>query len=321
MRIEFAWVRGLEGPRAPGVGQAPSPVQSASGRRGRLSYTLLFLIVLSVPLLAQEAATVPSCGDCHDEQAKAFITNPHGHGKAVNGVIPNAVCEKCHGDGKGHIEGGGDKSLIYKPAGMAGSNKTCLTCHDLNNDRVSRHAGTHANSPAVNCLTCHSVHSAKASPLLVKKQLELCANCHATQVASFRDKPYPHRLGRGGMECSSCHEPHGRPQREMLRKTTAGELPCVGCHVQHRGPFVFHHGSAAIGDCMTCHEPHGSANPKRLIRATVTQLCIECHSPIAGNTLGSQPPAFHNLSLSRYQSCTTCHTAVHGSNRDPQLFK
>ncbi len=309
-------LRGLAGSRA-GVRQAPSPVVLPD-RRGRLSYTLLLLIVLSIPLFAQDA--VPSCGDCHDEQAKAFITNPHGEG-AVKGVLPNAVCEKCHGDGKGHIEGGGDKSLIYKPVGMAGSNKTCLSCHDLNNDRVSRHAGTHANSPAVSCLTCHSIHASKAAPLLAKKQLDLCAMCHATQVASFRDKPYAHRLGRGGMECSSCHEPHGRPGREMLRKTIAGELPCVGCHVQQRGPFVFQHGSAAIGDCLTCHEPHGSSNPKRLIRATTTQLCIECHSAISDNTLGSQPPAFHNLSLSRYQSCTTCHTAVHGSNRDPQLFK
>jgi nitrate/TMAO reductase-like tetraheme cytochrome c subunit len=55
----------------------------------------------------------------------------------------------------------------------------------------------------------------------------------------------------------------------------------------------------------------------------VAQLCIECHSPIASvsTTFGSQPPSFHNLSLPRYQNCTTCHVAIHGSNRDPQLLK
>jgi len=282
---------------------------------------LLLLIALGLPAFGEEPTPVPSCGDCHDEQAKAFITNPHGHGTADKGVIPNAVCERCHGDGKAHIEAGGDKSLIYKPAGLAGSDKTCLSCHDLATDRLTRHTGPHSNSASVNCLTCHSIHASQATHLLAKPQLALCDTCHAPQVASFRNKPYAHRIGRGGMECSSCHEPHGRGGREMLRKTASGELPCLACHTQQRGPFVFQHGSVAIGDCMTCHEPHGSSNRKRLIRSNVAQLCLECHSPIGGNTLGSQPPSFHNLSLARYQNCTTCHVAVHGSNRDPQLMK
>jgi DmsE family decaheme c-type cytochrome len=235
--------------------------------------------------------------------------------------MPNAVCESCHGDGKAHIEAGGDKTLIFKPVGLTGSDKTCLTCHDLASDRVSRHGGPHANSSTVNCLTCHSIHTSKAIHLLSKPQLALCGTCHQTQVASFRSKPYAHRLGTGGMECSSCHEPHGRAGREMLRKTAAGELPCLNCHTQKRGSFVFQHGAAAIGDCLTCHEPHGSSNRNRLIRNHVAQLCLECHSPIGGNTLGSQPPSFHNLMLARYQNCTTCHVAVHGSNRDPQLLK
>ena len=283
---------------------------------------LLLLIALGVPAFGEEPAPVPSCGDCHDDQAKAFLTNPHGHGTAVKGVIPNAVCERCHGDGKAHMEAGGDKSLIYKPAGVAGADKTCLSCHDLATDRVTRHSGPHSNSATVNCLTCHSIHSStRSTHLLAKPELALCNTCHMTQVASFRNKPYAHRLGTGGMECSSCHEPHGRAGREMLRRTNSGELPCVACHTQQRGPFVFQHGAVAIGDCMTCHEPHGSSNRNRLIRSNIGQLCIECHSPIGSHGLGSQPPSFHNLSLPRYQNCTTCHVAVHGSNRDPQLMK
>lgn len=279
---------------------------------------LLFAIALGVSALAQESAAPPSCGDCHDDQWKAFATNPHGHGVKLT----NATCEKCHGDGKAHIEAGGDKSLIYKPAGVAGADKTCLSCHDLATDRITRHSGPHSNSATVNCLTCHSIHAAaQPTHLLAKPELALCNTCHTTQVASFRNKPYKHHIGSGGMECSTCHEPHGRSGREMLRKTAAGELPCLGCHTRQRGPFVFQHGSAAIGDCMTCHEPHGSSNRNRLIRSNVGQLCIECHSPIGNNGLGSQPPSFHNLSLPRYQNCTTCHVAVHGSNRDPQLLK
>jgi predicted CXXCH cytochrome family protein len=84
---------------------------------------------------------------------------------------------------------------------------------------------------------------------------------------------------------------------------------------------VFQHGGAAIGECATCHEPHGSTNPNQLRRTRIAQLCLECHSPITHSTAGSQPPAFHNLNNPRYQNCTTCHVAVHGSNRSPQLLK
>jgi DmsE family decaheme c-type cytochrome len=270
----------------------------------------------------EEPAALPACTDCHDAM-KAIATTPHAHGQVKKDEIPNAVCEKCHGDGKAHIEGGGDKEKIYKPVGVEGANKTCLTCHDTATDRITRHTGVHSNTATVNCLTCHSIHASDAHSkhLLAKPELALCDTCHMPQVASFRNKPYAHRLARGGMECDSCHEPHGRGGRDSLKTSRSGELPCLTCHAEKRGPFVFQHGAIAAGDCMTCHEPHGSSNPKRLKRATVAQLCIECHSPIGGTTLGSQPPSFHNLNNPRYQNCTTCHVAIHGSNRDPQFLK
>jgi len=284
---------------------------------------------------AAEPAAIPACGDCH-EQAKTFAANPHGRGvwarppsgaTALPGAaaptqIPNAACETCHGDGTAHIEAGGDKEKIFKPVGKDGADG-CLACHELGSDRISRHAGVHANSATVNCLTCHSIHAfePREPHLLAKSQLALCSSCHSTQVSSFRNKPFAHRVGRGGMNCSSCHEPHGRPARESLRSTSAGELTCLNCHTDKRGPFVFQHGAGAVGDCLTCHEAHGSSNPKRLKRANVWQLCSECHSPLSAETLGSQPPSFHNLSNPRYLECTKCHVAIHGSNRSPQLFK
>jgi hypothetical protein len=56
-----------------------------------------------------------------------------------------------------------------------------------------------------------------------------------------------------------------------------------------------------------------------LKRATVRQLCFECHtgiinqlSPEAGN---------HNQALVRYQNCTVCHSAIHGSNSSSLFFR
>ena len=272
---------------------------------------------------AQETASVPSCGDCHD-QGKAFVANPHARGAVTNGVVSNDACATCHGDGTEHMEAGGDKTKITVPRGRTGSDETCLLCHE------TTRGGMHANTAQVNCLTCHSIHASdpRSAHLVAKPQLALCSSCH-TQTASMGNKPYSHRLDRGGMTCSSCHDPHGRRgkgERSLalsgqLRTTRAGEAPCVSCHTEKKGPFVFSHGGVETAECTTCHEAHGSSNPMMLRRATIRQVCIECHSPIATATLGSQPPSFHNLSSPRYQNCTTCHTAVHGSNRDPQLLK
>jgi DmsE family decaheme c-type cytochrome len=141
----------------------------------------------------------------------------------------------------------------------------------------------------------------------------------------MREKPFTHRPVTNVMECTSCHDPHGRPGKESLKLTRAGEPPCLTCHTEKRGPFVFEHPTGlsanAASNCESCHENHGSSNPKQLIRAQVSQLCLECHSTSTPTTLGSQPPSFHNLSLPRYRNCTTCHVAIHGSNLSPQLLK
>ena len=282
---------------------------------------LLLLGMWSIPAVAQEAeAATFNCVDCHEDQAKAFTGNPHARGQLEGGQVPTAVCETCHGDGKAHMEAGGDTSLIQVPRGFQGSENTCLMCHDKVTDKRTHRFGAHANSAAVNCLTCHSIHT-KAGQLVAKQQPDLCASCHAAKAASFRTKPYTHRMGRAGLACTTCHDPHAPAGRENIRRTPAGEVACLSCHSDKRGPFVFQHGALAAGECTSCHEPHGSSNPNQLKRANVWQLCIECHSPLTHETLGSQPPSFHNLTQARYQSCTTCHVAIHGSNRSPALLK
>jgi predicted CXXCH cytochrome family protein len=72
---------------------------------------------------------------------------------------------------------------------------------------------------------------------------------------------------------------------------------------------------------MSCHEPHGSVKPSALTRTRVDQLCLECHSPITGGTLGSQPPSIHDLRSPRYRECTVCHVAIHGSNTSTLFLK
>jgi DmsE family decaheme c-type cytochrome len=269
----------------------------------------------------------PLCVDCHEDQGKSFRGNAHTRVPGVSwgkSVSDNKACESCHGAGAKHMDSAGeDKSDIRVFQGRPGAD-FCLTCHTNLSASLSAHTSFRTGPPeGINCLSCHSVHSSapRTPRLLQKTPTALCASCHPARAAAFHDKPFAHRIGRGGMECTSCHDPHGLPENHGLRLTRTGEMPCLTCHAEKRGPFVFEHAPLFIGNCLSCHEPHGSSNQKMLIRARVDQLCLECHSTLNLSTLGSQPPATHNVTLPRWRNCTTCHTAIHGSNLSPRLFK
>jgi DmsE family decaheme c-type cytochrome len=268
---------------------------------------------------AAPSAATASCGDCHEQAAK-FATNIHAH--RAGAPAGDAVCATCHGDGAKHIEASGDKAFIRVARGSAGA-EVCLTCHVKVDAHASYRNGINMRGEAVTCLSCHSIHAAapRERALLSRPIDALCSSCHVTEGESFKSKPFAHHLGRGGMSCVSCHDPHGLARAGALKPTRGGELPCLSCHTEKRGPFVFSHVNGVAGDCLSCHESHGSSNPKRLIRARVSQLCLECHSAITPGVLGSQPPAFHDLRSPRYLNCTICHVAIHGSNRSPALLK
>ena len=272
---------------------------------------------------AEKAAELPKCGDCHTDTVAAFASNPHNRpSKKGQRADPEEACSLCHGDGTKHIESGGDATLIQTFHGAEGA-EMCLSCHDKNDEHASFAVGFHANSPAVNCLSCHSVHGSVKTEqsLLARTPGELCQTCHNGISAAFRNKPYVHRLDRGGMTCLDCHSPHDR-RGHSVKLTREGDLACLNCHSELRGPFVFDHVTGSAGDCLSCHEAHGSNNPKMLQWANVSQLCLSCHSKTGGPaTAGGQPPSFHDLTLPRYRNCTSCHVAVHGSNLSPALLK
>jgi DmsE family decaheme c-type cytochrome len=276
---------------------------------------ILVLGAAALALHAEEAIT-PGCADCHDELVAAF-------GKTLHGMTGEGApsCVTCHGDGAKHMDEGGDTTLIVKPSGASGA-AICSGCHAGQLHRgFSGGAAAHA-AASVTCMDCHAVHNpdVQARFLLRKEPGPLCASCHPAQVTEFQ-RPFGHRLDRAGVECVSCHDPHAGTGAHSLRTDSSGDIACLTCHAEKRGPFVYSHVTGVTGTCMSCHQPHGSSNPMQLTRASVDQLCLECHSPIAFGTLGSQPPSSHDLLSPRFRNCTICHAAVHGSNSSPALLK
>jgi len=293
---------------------------------------LLFFVLIGAAGLAPAADYVGSnvCRNCHPDIWSQFYRNPHYKSIASGKEKPeNTGCEGCHGPGKDHVESGDRNAIVTFPDLPPDQVlNACLRCHVQSISRANIRRSAHTEQDVV-CTNCHSIHSSKASRFLLarQQQRDLCYSCHTSIRAQF-SMPFKHRVNEGAIQCTDCHNPHGgfaptwrmagRPQ--MMDRASGNEEPCLKCHIDKRGPFVFEHTAVRVDGCETCHNPHGSTNAKLLKRPVVFTVCLECHNG-AGNfgrhgTGIVTQDASHNMSDPRYQNCTTCHVRIHGSNAD-----
>ena len=265
-----------------------------------------------------------TCKGCHEEEFKSIDSSRHQQINALKtaavGGAPDHGCEGCHGPGKAHVEGGGDKTKIFRFAGAKPEevSKRCLTCHQYGEEHANFDRSEH-NLNSVTCISCHSPHHAKEQQyLLVEKQPTLCYGCH-TEVKQDFSRPFRHRVDEGLIQCSDCHNQHGGFLTKQLRATAAQDQICFKCHVDKAGPFAYEHEPVKTEGCVSCHTPHGSTNPRLLKRAQVNLLCLECHT-LTTDVGAPALPSFHNQSQ-KYSACTMCHTQIHGSNFSTYFFQ
>ena len=307
-----------------------------------LGTTLGACLLFLVPLASATASDPPRpafvgsqvCKSCHPDVWSKFFKNPHFKSVASGQEsAENTGCEGCHGAGSAHVKAPSKASIAaFSVLTAKQTLDRCLRCHSQALSRANIRRSVHSLSD-VTCTGCHSIHKA-ATPkfLLAKSQTDLCYGCH-TSVRSQFSMPSKHRVNEGFMNCTDCHNPHGssaptwrmssRPR--MVDQSLANEEPCLKCHSEKRGPFVFEHASVRVEGCESCHSPHGSPNARLLRRPVVFTLCLECHN--GAGSLGRQgngvprQSGSHNMSDPRYQNCTTCHVRIHGSNADPLFLR
>jgi DmsE family decaheme c-type cytochrome len=303
-------------------------MKARKNRRRLLPYLAVNLLLIGFSLVAlsqEKNNAVPStgtaeyvggdvCKTCHENLYKSgFEHTPHfkttlngGHG-----------CESCHGPGSEHVAGSGDISKIisFKTLSRQESSARCLTCHGEKQEQRHFSSSSHANSD-VGCVDCHSPHHAsEPQHLLAKASPELCYGCHTSAKADFA-RPYHHRVNEGLITCSDCHNVHGTTTIRQVRTLPSGDAVCFKCHVDKQGPFVYEHTPVKTEGCTSCHTPHGSTNPRFLRVSQINMLCLQCHTfPVQG----PQGPS-HNQSA-KYQACTMCHAAIHGSNASSVFFR
>ncbi len=209
---------------------------------------------------------------------------------------------------------------------------TCLACHSKDISRANIRRSEHTEADVV-CSNCHSIHKSPTPKfLLAKQQRDLCYSCHASIRAQF-EMPVKHRVNEGVIQCTDCHNPHGAfaaswgtgSSSALVNAALDNEEPCLKCHVDKRGPFVYEHASVRVEGCEACHMPHGSTNAK-LLRRPVTFTLVP-GVPQRRGTFGREnngvftQSASHNMLDPKYQKCTLCHVRIHGSNADPMFLR
>ena len=284
-----------------------------------------------------------TCQACHEDQFKAYSHTSHGQlTKLASWKNKVTGCESCHGPGKAHVDGGGDKTKIISFTNKSSKeiSETCLSCHAGRDERANFRRGEHWRND-IGCTDCHSSHSTIAGrnvassnmlvttanaekpgyatvTMLKANDPQLCTSCHAEVKPQF-SMPFHHKVLEGAMRCSDCHNPHGGFETKQTRLATGTDAACIKCHADKQGPFAYEHVPVKTEGCSACHTPHGSANPRLLRTAQVGQLCLECHSQAHGVGAVIGGPG-KNLAL-QYKDCTVCHVKIHGSNTSSVFFR
>lgn len=295
------------------------------------------LLIFTVALANGQSEYIGSdaCRTCHPAVALQFYRNPHFKVQVGrDNPDQHSSCEGCHGPGRKHVEAKGGTATIHAYSKLNPNQvlDSCLRCHSQDIPRANIRRSSHTQADVI-CTSCHSIHKPDSNKgLLAKRQAEVCYGCHSQVRAQF-SLPVKHRVNEGFMTCSDCHNPHGtdaptwkgahRPR--MVDTSLQNEQPCLKCHTDKRGPFLYEHAATRVDGCEICHSPHGSTNARLLKRPAVFTLCLECHNGAGSFGRDSQgiptQSASHNMADPKYRNCTTCHLRIHGSNGNSRFLR
>jgi len=163
------------------------------------------------------------CFSCHVTAAAV----PDRQGIDTATMIPNVSCERCHGPAGAHVEAarrGAPQEELLMPLGPD---------RDSPPDQIAE------------CGACHRTPDA-VEPGTIRPDNLLIVRFQP--IGLIRSKCF--QMGRSGLKCTSCHDPHGR----LSRDTAAYEAVCLDCH-RSGGPAEALCPVSSAKGCVACHMP------------------------------------------------------------------
>ncbi len=278
------------------------------GKAALLALTLGWALAMALPGWGSDA----SCRACHQTEATGGITHrAHGLGADPRGEQAAISCTSCHGPSAEHARmPRNPPDYSFAKGHEAAGDGACLSCHGgsaMGHWAFSEHA-----TAEVGCTSCHSIHTITDPVQERGGQFQVCTDCHQREKMD-QMKFSRHPMAEGLVQCTDCHAPHGGAGMNGLVQPTLNDT-CYQCHAEKRGPFLFEH-EPVQDDCMHCHLPHASVNDQ-LLKARQPFLCQQCHiaSRHPGTLYDSDRLGRRDINIIG-QSCTNCHSQVHGGNQ------
>jgi predicted CXXCH cytochrome family protein len=256
-----------------------------------------------------------TCKTCHESEFKGYATTKHAKMAlhATPGRDHMQGCESCHGPGKAHVEGGGDKSKIVTFHGMSSKeiSETCLGCHARRGDEHTNfRRGEHWRND-IGCTDCHAPHSSVAVSAVERATLIEPHPVENPKSPATVPDPADMPKATSGDDVSLSM----RTTNELMLKATEPEL-CLKCHSEVKAQFSMpfrHKVLEGAVKCSDCHSPHGGFEQKQTRLAAGSEVgCVKCHTDKQG------PFAFEHAPV-KLEGCAICHSP-HGSS-NPKLLK
>jgi tetratricopeptide (TPR) repeat protein len=216
-----------------------------------------------------------SCLECHVSGIQPPIDGTENRYNIPLFAYSGVSCERCHGPGAAHVNGGG---AIVNPAKLpaAPRDAVCMQCHLEGNAAIER-AGKHLYEyrPGDNLadyVRYYILADSKGTGLRATSQFEALSQSVCQKKSG------------DAMSCTSCHDPHVRVKPE--ERASFYRAKCLACHGK---PFGARH-HADRPDCTSCHMPASLSTDVAHTEVTDHRILRQPSStPIRENAF-AQPP-------------------------------
>jgi tetratricopeptide (TPR) repeat protein len=250
-----------------------------------------------------------NCQGCHASQLDVRFDSAS---KQWNTTFASLAidCESCHGPAKRHV----DLMTAEASAGAKVSETLVRTAADIG--LVSLTTLDKDRSLGV-CFQCHALKSQLAphylpgASLTTFYALRLAQLGDAALLPDGRTRTFAYQEGhlssacylKGGMTCTSCHDPHSQGYRDAFGAPLASrydDRQCTSCHASKAENPTQHTRHAASSDgsrCTSCHMPY----QQELEIGTAVRYARSDH------TISIPRPAFDS-SQGLTSACKGCHS-------------